>query len=807
MVARTLAIVILILTLTLISDTRSTAATAVELVYIVDSDQDDPDTLPGDFICKTSKNTCTFRAAVQEANNDGIPSRIKFASKMTISPGPFQNPQGLGYGIGEDYTVIDASDQWDGNWPEGEPGVTFIENRYHLGLLRIQGDYAKVFGIEFTGGGNRGILVDGSKGTIIGGVGPGQRNVFSLWQDTLFDTWGVEITGVSSKIDVRGNFFGTKDGQSAFLTPGEYGIVLTNGDNFIRDNLIVGQTEAGIYSWQYGHNLFMNNTIGVDVDGKDAIPNKVGILLQHGSDDNQIGPGNDISKNTQEGILIDGGDQNRVMGNSIRANGNHGISIEGSIDNQIGVFEGNAILRNGGHGINIYHGSNNQVFSNTICSSSEAGIYLKNSQSNTIGGPLKDQDNWISNNATNGIQLDSGANSNTVAGNFIGLGPTGCDVGNRKNGVLIANGASDNRIGGVEPGKGNWVGYNDEDGIMITGSGTTGNVVEGNVIGSDLYWSQVGPNKNHGVSIYDGASGNWIGWFNTILASGWSGVAVVNSDNNVVWLNYIGTDGADINWGNSFYGVHVVNSSNTQIFGNGIHNNGSHANEAGVRIQGSGSINNFISINSIHNNGGLGIELADGGNSSQPAPTITSGSCSGPITGTACPGCVVEIFSDTDNEGKILEESVTADPSTGAFSWSGSPAGPNMTATASSAVLGSTSQFSAPYYIGVCNNPPTAAFTYTPTKVNTCNPVAFDASSSSDVEDPLSALQVRWDWENDGTFDTNLSHQKTAQHSFSSPGGHTVRLEVQDTGGLTDATTHQITVEACKRTFMPLIVR
>jgi hypothetical protein len=371
----------------------------------------------------------------------------------------------------------------------------------------------------------------------------------------------------------------------------------------------------------------------------------------------------------------------------------------------------------------------------------------------------------------------------------------------------LANGASDNQIGGLEAGQGNWIGYNDEDGIMITDSGTTGNVVEGNVIGSDLYWSQIAPNKNHGISIYNGASGNWIGWFNSILASGWSGVAVVNSDSNIVWLNYIGTDGADINWGNSFYGVHVVNSSGTQIFGNGIHNNGTHAGEAGVRIEGASSINNFISINSIHNNGGLGIELAAGGNADQPAPTITGGSCTAPITGTACAGCIVEIFSDSDNEGRILEESVSADGSTGSFSWSGSPAGPNITTTASSTSLGSTSQFSAPLNIGVCNHAPIAAFTYTPNEVYTCKQVSFDASSSSDVEDPLSALQVRWDWENDGNFDTNLSYQKTAQYSFGSPGVYTTRMEIQDSGELKDATTHQITVGACTSTYMPLVTR
>jgi PKD repeat protein len=152
---------------------------------------------------------------------------------------------------------------------------------------------------------------------------------------------------------------------------------------------------------------------------------------------------------------------------------------------------------------------------------------------------------------------------------------------------------------------------------------------------------------------------------------------------------------------------------------------------------------------------------------------------------------------------------VTADASTGSFSWGGAHAGPNLTATASDAFLGSTSQFSAPYPITVCNNPPSAVFTFAPNNVNKCTTITFDASTSSDTEDALSALQVRWDWENDGTFDTGLSYQKTAQHTFSTSGTHTVRLEVQDSGGLTVSTTRQVTIIAgtCGGVYLPLVIR
>ncbi len=799
MFARILACIMLFTSLALIADSKTTtAAPAAVKVYEVDSDQNLADVAPGDGACITAAMTCTLRAAVQEANRDFSASKITFKEKMTIN---YPNLEGLI----EPFTVIDASEHWD---YIGEPGVVIGDTRNTTGVLAIYGDYAEVYGIEFTGAGSKGIVVDGSNQTRIGGTESGQRNVFSVWQDTTYSAVGVEIIDGASKTDVRGNFFGTVDGINVIPNPGEYGVYITSGDNTVRDNLIVGQTEAGILIWslgQTGHNLIMDNIIGSTSSKLFAIPNKIGIAV-YDSDENQIGTGNFIAYSTMEGILIHHSDNNLIAGNEIHHNDGSGINIIGSLDNRIGIFQGNDIKYNKGHGINLDHGNSTQVIQNYICANEMDGILLNGSLNNTIGGPLDGQENNLTMN-DHGIRISTGSDNNTILGNHIGYPVSGCGIGNNNHGVMIENGASDNHIGGLGPGKGNWIGNNRQSGIYITGSGTTGNVVEGNVIGADLNWSQEAANSNHGIGIYDGASGNWIGWFNTIIANGWSGLAIVNSSNNIVWFNNFGTNGADINWGNNFYGIHVVNSPGNQILSNRIHNNGTHAGEAGVMIDGTGSTDNFISLNSVHNNGGLGIELVNGGNSNQPAPTISGGSCDTGVSGTACPGCIVEVFSDTVDEGLFFEASVNADPSSGAFSWTGSPAGPNLTATASSSFLGSTSQFSTAYNIGTCNNPPIASFTYSPGEVYTCTQVTFDASSSSDIEDPVSALQVRWDWENDGNFDTDLSTQKTAQHRFNSAGVKTVRLEVQDTDGLTDATTHQVVVGACVDVYLPLVMR
>jgi PKD repeat protein len=121
--------------------------------------------------------------------------------------------------------------------------------------------------------------------------------------------------------------------------------------------------------------------------------------------------------------------------------------------------------------------------------------------------------------------------------------------------------------------------------------------------------------------------------------------------------------------------------------------------------------------------------------------------------------------------------------------------------------LPDTSEFSTPVNVGICNYAPTAAFTVNPTTGYTSTVFGFDGSGSSDPEDATSALQVRWDWDNNGFFDTGWSTTKTASFSYTSVGTYTVRLEVMDTRGLKGSTTRQVVVTPEYRTYLPLVVR
>src|SRR5438093_1503571 len=92
-------------------------------------------------------------------------------------------------------------------------------------------------------------------------------------------------------------------------------------------------------------------------------------------------------------------------------------------------------------------------------------------------------------------------------------------------------------------------------------------------------------------------------------------------------------------------------------------------------------------------------------------------------------------------------------------------------------------------------SPPTADFGWTPTSGDASTVFTFTAQVSDD-RDPPSAIQVRWDWTGDGTWDTGWSTTKTATHSYSSTGNKTVVVQAIDSGGLTATQSRVVSVTA-----------
>lgn len=91
---------------------------------------------------------------------------------------------------------------------------------------------------------------------------------------------------------------------------------------------------------------------------------------------------------------------------------------------------------------------------------------------------------------------------------------------------------------------------------------------------------------------------------------------------------------------------------------------------------------------------------------------------------------------------------------------------------------------------------PTALFSIEPDNIFIGTEITVDASESFDAQDSSGELQVRWDWENDGTWDTQFSTEKTATHKFTAAGSYLIRLEVKDTDDFTDSNTEEVVVRS-----------
>ena len=120
-----------------------------------------------------------------------------------------------------------------------------------------------------------------------------------------------------------------------------------------------------------------------------------------------------------------------------------------------------------------------------------------------------------------------------VQGNLIGTDASGkAAIGNLNSGVVIAN-AMDNVIGGTTPDAGNIISGNGQDGLFVA-LAATGNLIQGNEIGTDVTGTKALANFSDGVFI-EGSSGNTIGGTtpgarNVISANHLSGIHMLGGE-------------------------------------------------------------------------------------------------------------------------------------------------------------------------------------------------------------------------------------------------------------------------------------
>ena len=379
-----------------------------------------------------------------------------------------------------------------------------------------------------------------SAGNVVGGKNASDRNVISGNTKT-----GLLVDGAGSNGNtVQGNYLGTDPAGTAAAPNGEAIVV----DRGARTNTIGGTTASAgnLISGNYpgnavalrdtgtSGNLVEGNVLGVDAAGTSGLRNQTGIQIAAGASGNTIG-------GTAAG-----------SGNTIMFSWGNGVEITGQATTAT-VVAGNYI---GGKsaGFPVGYGILGNLNGVAVTSGAHA---------NTIGGTAPAAKNVIVENRADGILLDGAATTGIlVEGNDIGA--------NDRHGITVSGGARANAIGGTVAGARNLI-WGNLAGIDLSGTGTKGNPVEGNFIGTDSAGMTARGNGS-GVKIEDGASDNTIGGTNAaarnLISGNGIGVWITGANANVVEGNYVGTDVAGTgHLANVVAGVSVWGSASGNTIG------------------------------------------------------------------------------------------------------------------------------------------------------------------------------------------------------------------------------------------------
>ncbi|HUA37569.1 MAG TPA: M12 family metallopeptidase [Candidatus Sulfopaludibacter sp.] len=438
---------------------------------------------------------------------------------------------------------------------------------------------------------------NGPVATVIGGTSAGARNVIS---GNYYDGVNLSYANVSGVV-IQGNYIGTDFTGSNAVPNGQAGVdvfsgangMIIGGSNAAARNIISGNGYTGVILNGAGvtNNLVAGNYVGTDPSGEHAVPNQIGIGVWGGATGNWVGgtgagAANVASGNRGDGILVSdpGTSNNLVQGNLVGtdpagkiavANGDIGVVVQSGADhNLIGGLvpgAGNLISGNTNYGLVIINGQANVVQGNLIGTDMTGTNALPNkftgaavwggATGNLIGGTAAGAGNVISGNATYGFFIsDTNTSGNFVEGNLVGTDATGKKaLANGFAGISVFGEASANTIGGTVAGAGNLASGNGSYGVFLSDTNTTGNLVEGNLIGTDITGTNALGNGSANVELQNGATGNFIGGINAgagnvIAYSGGAGVLLYNpgTTNNAIRGNSIFSNGElGINFDNS----------------------------------------------------------------------------------------------------------------------------------------------------------------------------------------------------------------------------------------------------------------
>jgi parallel beta-helix repeat protein len=470
-----------------------------------------------------------------------------------------------------------------------------VENNYigtNASGTAALGNLSSGIFVPFSGGNKiEGNVVSGNTGfagIALGGIQPG-GGFFRLGGFT-------SSVGDGSSNVVTANLVGTDATGTAALGNFGYGISVDGGNQMTlggtangAGNIISGNLREGIHFFDNARTmLVLGNRIGTDLAGVAALGNQSdGISITGGANAVTVGGAsgrNLISGNTGNGIsIITGATGNLIQGNYVgidvtgtSALGNHmnGVSLNAS-GNTIGgttAAARNVLSGNLGDGVRVVAGSGSLVQGNyigtdftgtTAVANDLHGVEADAAAPNvTIGGTAAGAGNVISGNGNFGLLV--AGSSNVVAGNFIGTNGTGtAALSNGQAGMRITG--ANNMIGGAEVGARNVISgqklsaLGNGAGIEIFGTGASGNVVQGNYLGTDVTGTQSVSNVR-GVVV--GAGGNLIGGTaagtGNIISGNSTGIEISGGAGTRVEGNFIGTDlTGTVNLGNFLAGVMI----------------------------------------------------------------------------------------------------------------------------------------------------------------------------------------------------------------------------------------------------------
>jgi parallel beta-helix repeat protein len=424
--------------------------------------------------------------------------------------------------------------------------------------------------------------------------------------------------------------------------PGTSGLVIVSNYNVIRGLEVVDFPSAGIGVGDGSYNLIGGNQSGEGnvISGNEA----VGV----GISDCVAGIATDIGANNCGGVGA--AKYNDVVGNLIGTSasgeslaGPQGTGVWVSVGASFNVVGGtsssdrNVISGNTRGGVTVISGGYNNLiegnYIGTDVSGSRAlgnvdnGISIEGSWENNMTG------NLISGNGGFGIVItDPGSSGNVVAGNLIGTDASGTSaIGNGDCGVSVAE--SFNLVGGATPGARNLISGNGVCGIVIGWVGTTGVVVTGNYLGTDISGTRALGSTQEAIDVGSGSYHNFIGGMTSgeanvvsgqvgvvLEAFDWSNFIIGNSvgssaSGSVVLPNSKGIQLTDTQW-NFIQANRVSGSSSSGIFlWTGADSNWVRANNvtmnsgAGISVNGD---HNLVTSNDFSSNGVNGY---DGGTS------------------------------------------------------------------------------------------------------------------------------------------------------------------------------------------------